>query len=450
MTLRTSKVLAMAAAAALCAAGIAKAADPTPQELLQQVKDLQAKVQAMEARQASAPDAATIATLLQDAHNRSQLLADSPDGSAGYDDNGFYIRMGPDFSIRPRIYLQIRNASTWAQDKKNDGSDFENGFELRRARLVFTGNAFSPDFTYMFESDVNRSNGTFGLLEAWGQYRFNPDFAVRAGQMKDPVFRENLVSSSAQLFADLSFVDGVVGSGLGQYVQGVMTEYGSAESPFHAKLMLQDGIGSVNTSWTDHFPVATPPAVTPDTNFGVSGRVEYKVMGNWKDYADFTARTTKEDLLVFGAGADVTQRDNSNLYLMTADAQYKNGKGLSVFAAFDGDYYDYRGASSGTRFDWGAIVQAGYMLNPSWEALARFGYVQLDNDFVTGQNTFEEIGVGLNWYLGQGGKWGHRAKMTFDAIYLPNGAPADVTGVDVVGDPGNNEFILRVQLQLVL
>lgn len=450
MTLRTSKVLAMAAAAVLGAAGIAGAAEPSSQELQQQLKELQAKVQAMEARQASAPDAATIATLLQDAHNRSQLLADSPDGSAGYDDNGFYIRMGPDFSIRPRIYLQIRNASTWAQDKKNDGSDFENGFELRRARLVFTGNAFSPDFTYMFETDVNRATGAYSLLEGWGQYRFNPDWAVRAGQFKDPVFRENLVSSSAQLFADLSLVDGVVGSGLGQYVQGVWADYGSAQSPVHAKLAVHDGIGSVNTNWTDHFPVATPPAVSPDTNFAVSGRVEYKVMGDWKDYSDFTARTTKDDLLVFGAAGEVNQRDNANVYLMTADAQWKTGKGLSVFAAFDGDYYDFRGASSGTRFDWGAIVQAGYMLNPSWEILARYGYIQQDSDFVATQNKFHEIGLGLNWYLGEGGKWGHRAKMTFDAVYLPKGAPADVTGVDAIGDPDKKEFIFRAQLQLLL
>ena len=55
----------------------------------------------------------------------------------------------------------------------------------------------------------------------------------------------------------------------------------------------------------------------------------------------------------------------------------------------------------------------------------------------------------MNYYLGEGGRLGHRAKFTFDLIYLPDGAPSDVTGHGMLASEGE-EWVLRGQFPLLL
>src|SRR6185503_7350572 len=101
------------------------------------------------------------------------------------------------------------------------------------------------------------------------------------------------------------------------------------------------------------------------------------------------------------------------------------------------------GGSDASRFDWGGLVQAGYLLNPSWEIFGRYDVTVLDDDFVTGEDVFNEFTFGVNYFLGENGAALHRAKITVDFIYLPNGAPSNQTGVDVLANGnGDDEFVL--------
>ncbi|NLG42479.1 MAG: hypothetical protein GX547_04475 [Phycisphaerae bacterium] len=73
-----------------------------------------------------------------------------------------------------------------------------------------------------------------------------------------------------------------------------------------AQMVFHDGANSDNTSFRDS------PA--NGTDYGFSGRPEYTVFGDNKQYGDFTARHNKSDMLVLGLGGDVTGADGENRY----------------------------------------------------------------------------------------------------------------------------------------
>ena len=63
---------------------------------------------------------------------------------------------------------------------------------------------------------------------------------------------------------------------------------------------------------------------------------------------------------------------------------------------------------------------------------------------------FHELTVGFNYFLGDNGAAGHRAKFTVDLIYLPESSPSiESDGAGVLGD-GDSEIILRAQFQLLI
>ena len=99
-----------------------------------------------------------------------------------------------------------------------------------------------------------------------------------------------------------------------------------------------------------------------------------------ESYKDFTALNTKQDLLVFGTAADWTQGEGTDVIFATADAQWEIARGLGLYAALLGNYYDFRdGTADGSRFDWGGVVQASYLLTKQWEGFARYDFTNLDS-----------------------------------------------------------------------
>ena len=55
----------------------------------------------------------------------------------------------------------------------------------------------------------------------------------------------------------------------------------------------------------------------------------------------------------------------------------------------------------------------------------------------------------MNYYLGRDGSARHRAKVTVDLSYLPNGSPAIAPGLDILDDnAAEAEWMLRGQFQL--
>ena len=85
----------------------------------------------------------------------------------------------------------------------------------------------------------------------------------------------------------------------------------------------------------------------------------------------------------------------------------------------------------------------------SRQIVGRFGAVKVCHNFKIGnEDKFYEIAAGLNYFLGENGSYGNRAKISLDATYLPNGSPS-APGSDFRAAPnGHDEIVVRAQFQL--
>ena len=122
-----SRMYAAVIGALSMGATVAWATEPARQDVT--VDQLEAKVAALEAKQAanSKDMAATIDSVLRDAEKRSQLLATSGDMSAGYQ-NGFFLSDGHGFLLRPSVLFQFRNVTDYRENVTDSKSkDWENG-----------------------------------------------------------------------------------------------------------------------------------------------------------------------------------------------------------------------------------------------------------------------------------------------------------------------------------
>jgi hypothetical protein len=443
------------------APGAAAAAEPTKQELLQQINALKAQVDKLQARQQASEQAndarnvaATADALMRDAKQHSQLL-DVEGFTAGYtSDKGFVLKTTDNkFLLHPWFQLQFRNVTNFREDSKQKGTtdDTQNGFEVRRMKFGFDGNVFSPDLTYLFLWATDRKSGSPVLEEAWAKYKFTDSpFAIKGGQMKDPLWHEQIASSKYQLSVERSYLTDIFANG-DAFVQAATLIYDNGGA-LRAEGGITDGLRSANTNFQD-FPTNT-------ADWGAVARVEYKVFGNWKDYDRMTAFGDKESVLVIGAGADYTEAGDTGQLTHAVDIMYKTPNQLAVYGGYLGRYNRHNQGSPGSNggstaatpiantYDYGFEGQLSYQIDQHWEPYIRYEYIQFDGDGLPAGSTttVHEISAGFNYYL-----HGHAAKFTADVVYLPNGAPVSDDGSGVLSTgKDKNELLLRAQFQLLL
>ncbi|CAN5548633.1 hypothetical protein BH10PLA1_BH10PLA1_08060 [soil metagenome] len=435
----------LAGTALLAASAAALAADPaaTPSDDIQkQLNDLQAKVSQLQDQQKQ-NDQATINSVLSDAHQRSLNLADSVPFGTNWEAGKFSLRSEDgNFVLHPWFQLQFRGVANYRDDVAGE-SDTASGFELRRMKFGVDGNLYYKDTTYLFNWATDRNTGNLVLEEAWVRTKFADDWSIRGGQLKDPFAHESIVSSKKLLAADRTLVTDFFTGG-DNFVQGVALGY--QHDALQTEVALTDGSNEANRNFQD-FP-------TNAWDYGVAGRAQYKLMGDWKDYDQFSAMKVKNDLLVIGGGVDFSQAGNTNQILHTVDAQYSSTTGLGVFGALYGRYTmnsPKNGlttpAAENDTYDWGAVAQVSYLIpDTKWEPFARYDYLGFDSDTVAAnvEQHVHEITAGVNYYM-----HGHDAKFTLDVMYLPNGSPVSDSGSDVLSST-DDEIVVRGQFQLLL
>jgi hypothetical protein len=446
MTNPKSRICAAVAGTLTLGAATAWAVEPTQTERIQALEAQVAELRASQA-QNTQDLAATIDRVLRDAEQRSQLLAAGGGMGAGYDGT-FYIE-GQGWRIQPGAHFQFRTVADFRDEGDDDGlvdsltDDTEFGFEVRRMKLSLECHALSPDLTYSFVWATDREGGGMFLEDAEVKYMFADLWYVRGGQYKDPVYHEELVSSKRQLAADRSLMNELLAGGVTDRTQGVSLIYGGydANTPLYVEVMFHDGLNQDNTNYTDHA-----------FEWGAAGRIEYRAMGDWKSYKDFSAQRNKENLLVIGAGIDYSDAEVDGEVLTAAiDAQFETDK-LGVFGAIVLQAVDETLTPTGDDWtNWGIVLQAGWMLNPAWELFGRYDVTAFDEDVIPSEDTFHEFTVGVNYFCGDNGSAGHRAKFTVDLTYLPSGSPSEQTGLGILGSgTDEDEWVFRGQFQLVL
>ena len=403
-------------------------------------------------------DRAYQAEMLADASSRTSLLQH---GGGGHDGQ-FHIGDGTgNYRLNIGGYTQFRYVLNFRDDDSaaTEDEDFANGFDLARANLIFSGNIINPETTFYIRGDfgggeTGEEDGSFDLLEAWGNYQFDNGIGLKWGQYKVPVLREWLVSDIYQLAADRSVMHSVFGPG---YTQGIAVHYRDESWGF--VLSANDGPGTGNTSFFNQ----------TESDVGLTGRLEVKWAGDWEQFDDFTSfRGSTEnyagmlgagvhwshygDTAAFAGGAPVSVAE-MDLILYSVDLSVE-GDGWNLFAAFVGQHNDPDGSDSSD--DFGFLVQGGWFMTEQFELFGRWDAVFPDEDaYGPGfDEDFHTLTFGANYYFVEGS---HAAKFTADIqIFLnevgqntPVARTAPNAYTTLLPDTEDGQVALRFQMQLV-
>lgn len=333
----------------------------------------------------------------------------SPEKLVGYD-KGFFIR-----TADGKYKLVIGGYVQFDTEYLRAAGENEVGFRIRRARLAFGGNLFTPKFTYKIQIDFAKFK-TELLLDYFVNYDIlkTPDLLeVRVGQQTVPYIRQHQVSSSEQEFIERSIAsneflpaddqdsdgDGVAdklvknGRDIGIQLHG---------KPFKKKMEYQVGIFNGHGTNT----------LNLNNDFLYAGRFVYNIVGDpgYSYEGDWEIRDTPA--IALGASANYNQRTiSTDKVTMAGGEGVLKWKGLAA----TGEFF-YRNTKPGdtlfsTMNDYGYYAQVGYFVIPKrFEVGTRASQV-----FLAGpKNDMGEFELVLNGFL-----YGRNLKVQTDYSYLP-------------------------------
>jgi hypothetical protein len=468
-------------------ASAARADDASNQQMQQKIDQLETKVEKLEAQQNRAPsagqqgDAATMKAIISDADSQSQLLSPVT-STSGYDAaTGFHLASDDgNYFLHPWVLFQFRGVINDRQSIQPTGggavhpatgSSETDGFEVHNLMFGLNGHIVNPNLQYYLMVDAPSSGGGIPVEDAYVTYRLgdNCPWIVKAGQFVDPVWHESNVDDGHLLLVDRSLAGALLGGNTGlnniaERVQGVGVGYTTQK--LRGEFDLTDGYGTANTPFYNVVGATGAPV-----DFGMSARVEAKVMGDasgWDSYNSLSAKDVTSTSMIVGAGAEWTEAANYDNIYLTVDGQYTNPRGLNVYAALLEDYANWSDTSgnppqsalnqaiAGSYPNFGFVLQTGFMINPKLEPFVRYDLAVLNSRYAailafgnknpvgrkaTANN--HEMTVGVNYYL-----YGYRAKVTGDVSFLPNGSAIDASGLGILANQNHSEWVGRVQFQL--
>lgn len=347
------------------------------------------------------------------------------------------------FSLRTRLRTQFQFSIN-----DTDDEDVATDFNIRRFRLYFDGNAFTPWLLYYLQISAD-NNGDFTLRDAYFDFAYNTMFVPRPGQYKVPFNREELTSSSELQLVERSIVNEQFSYGRdrGVSLYGVLGNY----IVYGAGVFNGDGRNGVSVD--SNMLYAGRIMLTPccgelkyaNSSFPAGG--DYKIEPNFGEDKPLIAIGVSAAGIP-GLNIDQKTPDNGELddrfaeigttdadvFSLTADANFK----YSIFS-IEGEF-DYRNISpeeSGLdeSNDYGVRAQAGLFLLPNFiEIAGRYAQIWFDTD-IEGPDTQWELTPGLNFYLSKS----HKYKIQLSYSFIRN----EFTDSDDI-----DENIFRAQLQL--
>ena len=405
-------------------------------ELRALVADLQDQVQMLKAQdsatwltqQRAAEIRGLVQDVLADADTRASLLQGGM--TAGYDRGFFLASADGNYRLNISGRLQFRYVYN---NQDNSADDNRWGFEMRRTRLQFAGHVINPNWTYQIQGDFNRDGGGFTLLDGVIGHKFENGMTVRVGQFKAPFNREELVSSSRQLAVDRSLVNSRFNVGRAQGIE-LAAQLGEN---IRVAGMISDGARSLNTPWQAY-----------DTEFAITGRVDFLAAGNFRQFADFSSWDGEEFGLLIGAAAHYQKDEYGTIagpevedFRWTIDGSAKFGN-FSLFAAVIGRHLSADNAADADQY--GIVVQGGLFIVPNeWEIFARYEW----GDDDTSSEDLSVLTGGVTRYWAR-----HNLKWTTDVGYglnqVSSGWASSSLGwrADPAGEDG--QLVVRSQLQL--
>lgn len=463
---------------------------------------------------------AVVQDVLADADTRSSLQA--AQATSGYN-NGFFIS-SPDgnFKLQMNGQLQTRWAYNWLSTRDMDnsttssatGTSFNDagiakaayGFEVRRAKLEFSGHIADPSWQYAVTLAYQQffgQNGTngapqdnnfaggggvsqgdnfaggIGLENAYVKKDLGNGFSVMVGQFKSPFLREWLVSSKYQLATERSLVSTLFGTG---WTQGIQANWNN--DMLRAMVSYNDGANNANLGSISGTNVtnANGNLGVGSTQWAFTGRVEAMLSGNWAQFDNLTSmRGEGSGILVGGginwqrggqqeanvAGGPGSGNADGEFFSWTVDATWDLG-GANLYAAWVMNTSYSLPASQGDINSYGIVLQGGYFVTDAIELFARWEWYCISNkntneagdninaaDGTFGPNAaaVNNIGtLGANWYMSKNVKWTTDFGVSWNPVTFQTGLfGQNIAGADyrTEGANGGGQIVFRTQLQLL-
>ncbi|WP_025664393.1 porin [Aquimarina megaterium] len=338
------------------------------------------------------------------------------------------------WSMKFATRFQLLSTTGW-DINDNNYSKPETNFLVRRARLKFSGFAYSPKIKYKIELGVSNrdisgaseftSNAPRYILDAVIKWNFYKNFTLWAGQTKLPGNVERVISS-----ANLQLVD---------------------RSRLNSRFNIDRDLGIQlrhHFKLSDKFIIREIFAVSQGEGRNITsgnlgghqytGRLELLPFGKFKSKGDYKGGDLKREQtpkLMLAATYDfnadaVKNRSNQGSYMQTSTGFYETNistifvdamfkyKGFSFMGEFADREADEAIAVEEDGTPTGDIVQvgnainlqAGYLFKSNWEIAGR--YTNLNYDAIVGKNLEEQYTLGVSKYVA-----GHNLKVQSDISY---------------------------------
>ncbi|MDO8526514.1 MAG: porin [Deltaproteobacteria bacterium] len=368
--------------------------------------------------------------------------------------NGLYIQTD-DEKYRLKFNFQLQPQYQFLSiDHQGDVSTFQ----LRRAKIFFSGHAFTKPLTYQFEFDLasgrtftvspGRADSGPSLQDAFLNYAFSDALKVRVGQFKVYFSREELSYTSHLQFVDLSLTNEVFSfhRDIGVALHGTLDD----KKWEYAFYVMDDG--------------SNRNAANKNKAVLLGGRFLWNILGEPAyamgdiNYSESDISHSETPQLAVAVASNFnrvrpiqTASDNS-VSSATSDVIYRY-RGLSALGI--GYYTTNLNLDTQT---FGYLGQVGYFLIPKhFEVASRYAGVMPSGP--SDSNGYE-IGFDLNYYF-----YGHKLKLQADynilinspLVYGAGGAAGVSLPNNIVttgGAPGFNagqdDHQARLQLQLYL
>ena len=367
---------------------------------------------------------------------------------------GLFNLIGKDssFSMNISARMQMLGTSNW--DVNNGLSNPSSSLLVRRARLKFSGFAYSPKLTYKLELGLsNRDIGKASsftneapkyILDAVVKWNFSGNFVLWFGQTKLPGNRERVISSGDLQQVDRSLLNSRFNIDRDMGFQ--LRHHFNLTDKFIVKEMFSMSQGEGRNVTTGNLG-----------GHQYTSRIELLPFGKFASKGDYRGRDLKFEpapKLALGFTYDfnndaVKNRSNQGSYMTTdtgfystnistvfVDAMYKH-KGFSVMAEYayrdaeDAFAKNSDGTLTGDEVQVGNALnlQTGYLLSETLEISGRYTNIDWDQN-ITGKGNETQYTLGLSKYI-----LGHKLKVQTDLSYL------NLTG-------GTNELLYRLQVDI--
>ncbi len=342
------------------------------------------------------------------------------------------------WSMKVGARMQLLTTNTWDIDGDGNYGKPENSMLVRRARLKFSGFAFTPKLKYKLELGLSNkdmggatkytNNAPRYILDAVVKWNFYQNFSLWAGQTKLPGNRERVVSSGNLQFVDRSMlnkkfnIDRDLGLQLRHHFK--LSDTFIVREAF--ALSQGEGRNIVKGNQGGHQYTA---------------RIELLPFGKFKSKGDYSGSDLKrEETPKLAIGATYNFNDDTRK-IDKSKGEYKDGI-FDITTVFVDAMFKYKGfsfmgeyanrknmetLSKGVMKDYSTNLQAGYLFKNNIELAGRYTTVKVKGtDFSTNFYT-----LGLSKYI-----VGHKLKVQTDITY------EDITGVK------NGQLQYRLQFDI--